>query len=332
MGQKPIARYAIAVLATGLALAVRVALEPTIGNRANFITIFPTVVAIAWRLGLGPALAALATGALGSTSFLLEPRHSLGIATLDDQIALGAFLLTGLFTALLAEAARAGRRRAEASAELALRRQHQLESVTDNTSVLLTQCNRDLRYVFVNRACEQFLGLPRDEIVGREIRAVLGDAAFEAIRSHVEKVLQGEVAEFETELPYAHAGTRFVHVRYVPDRGPGGDVCGWFASVTDVTDQKQAERVLREADRRKDEFLATLGHELRNPLAPIAQRACRCCRPRATPDPERRGRARHDRAPGAAARAADRRPARRQPHHPRQDRSCAASGSSYPWS
>jgi len=285
MGQKPFARYAIAVFATGLALAVRVALEPAIGNRANFITIFPTAVAVAWMLGLGPALAALATGALGSTFFLLEPRHSLGVATPDDQIALAAFLLIGLFTALLAEAARAGKRRAEASAELALRRQHQLESVTDNTSVVLTQCSRDLRYVFVNRACEQFLGLPRDEIVGQEIRSILGDAAFEAIRPHVEKVLQGEVVEFETELPYAHAGTRFVHGRYVPDRGPGGDVCGWFASVTDVTDQKRAERVLRDADRRKDEFLATLGHELRNPLAPIAN-AVQLLQAKGPPDPE----------------------------------------------
>ncbi|HEX2199194.1 MAG TPA: PAS domain S-box protein [Burkholderiales bacterium] len=37
----------------------------------------------------------------------------------------------------------------------------------------------------------------------------------------------------------------------------------------DITERKQAEEALREADRRKDEFLATLGHELRNPLAPI---------------------------------------------------------------
>ena len=39
--------------------------------------------------------------------------------------------------------------------------------------------------------------------------------------------------------------------------------------VKDVTDRRQAEDALRQADRRKDEFLATLAHELRNPLAPI---------------------------------------------------------------
>jgi PAS domain S-box-containing protein len=43
----------------------------------------------------------------------------------------------------------------------------------------------------------------------------------------------------------------------------------WMVTLTDITLIKRAERTLREADRRKDEFLAMLAHELRNPLAPI---------------------------------------------------------------
>ena len=48
-----------------------------------------------------------------------------------------------------------------------------------------------------------------------------------------------------------------------------GNVYGCVSVCVDITDRKLAERALREADRRKDEFLATLSHELRNPLAPI---------------------------------------------------------------
>ena len=52
-------------------------------------------------------------------------------------------------------------------------------------------------------------------------------------------------------------------------RDEGGQVTGYIGTVTDITERKRAEQALQEADRRKDEFLATLAHELRNPLAPI---------------------------------------------------------------
>jgi CheY-like chemotaxis protein/two-component sensor histidine kinase len=52
-------------------------------------------------------------------------------------------------------------------------------------------------------------------------------------------------------------------------RDDDGNIVRWFGTCTDIHDQKLAEESLREADRRKDEFLGMLSHELRNPLAPI---------------------------------------------------------------
>ena len=57
--------------------------------------------------------------------------------------------------------------------------------------------------------------------------------------------------------------------RAVPIRDEEGRIVRWFGTNTDVTEQRAAQEALKEADRRKDEFLATLAHELRNPLAPI---------------------------------------------------------------
>lgn len=57
--------------------------------------------------------------------------------------------------------------------------------------------------------------------------------------------------------------------RAVPVRNAQGEILTWFGTNTDITERREMEEALREADRRKDDFLAVLSHELRNPLAPI---------------------------------------------------------------
>ena len=57
--------------------------------------------------------------------------------------------------------------------------------------------------------------------------------------------------------------------RALPVRDATGQLVCWFGTNTDVTEQRAAEQRLREVDRRKNEFIAMLGHELRNPLAAI---------------------------------------------------------------
>jgi PAS domain S-box-containing protein len=69
-----------------------------------------------------------------------------------------------------------------------------------------------------------------------------------------------------------HAGTqayRHVEVRATPVLDEDGSVREWVGTCTDVHERIHAEQELRDANRRKDEFLATLAHELRNPLSPV---------------------------------------------------------------
>ena len=111
----------------------------------------------------------------------------------------------------------------------------------------LTHCSRDLRYLSANPAYAQWIGLPLEQIVGRPIMEVMGQAAFEIIRPRIERVLSGERVEYEDELPIA-GERKWIHAVYTPDRDASGNVVGWVASVTDITERKRIEEELKAAN------------------------------------------------------------------------------------
>jgi PAS domain S-box-containing protein len=80
----------------------------------------------------------------------------------------------------------------------------------------------------------------------------------------------GEVVRGEEIVRHRPSGrTRYRQFSCAPMRDVNGTITGAVAIARDITESKRAEEALREADRRKDEFLGMLSHELRNPLAPI---------------------------------------------------------------
>ena len=83
----------------------------------------------------------------------------------------------------------------------------------------------------------------------------------------------GKPYEVEYRVLTPEVGERVILARAVAVLEPDGTVREWVGMLSDVTESRRAEEVLREADRRKDEFLAMLAHELRNPLAPIRSSA-----------------------------------------------------------
>ncbi|UXI65851.1 PAS domain-containing hybrid sensor histidine kinase/response regulator [Tahibacter amnicola] len=86
-----------------------------------------------------------------------------------------------------------------------------------------------------------------------------------------QRALRGETVMPGLEMRHTDAdgSESWVRMSAAPLRDDDGDVVGACSVIQDVTLVKQAAQALHEADRRKDEFLATLAHELRNPLAPI---------------------------------------------------------------
>jgi PAS domain S-box-containing protein len=85
----------------------------------------------------------------------------------------------------------------------------------------------------------------------------------------LENQSRGEQTDKEYRVVRPDGSIRWVRDRAFPVKDAGGQFYRVVGIVDDFTERKLAEDALKEADRRKDEFLATLAHELRNPLAPI---------------------------------------------------------------
>ncbi len=131
-------------------------------------------------------------------------------------------------------------------AEEALRASEaELQTVINRTPFMLVRCSRDLRYRFISQAYAEWLGRPRDEVLGRTIAETVGDASFATLQPHIEKVLQGKSIDFECVMDFHAAGRRTVHIAYRPETDADGRVDGWIASLLDITARKRTEAELR---------------------------------------------------------------------------------------
>ncbi len=141
-------------------------------------------------------------------------------------------------------------------------RESLLSAVSDYAQIGLVVIDSDHRYRFVNSYYCEMQSLSEAEIIGKTVESVLG-AIYQEVRPRLERAFAGERLSFEIRLPRT-VGKSLDHwyaVAYQPFDDEHAGKCV-LSVIVDITERKSAEE-------RKDEFLAVLGHELRNPLAAI---------------------------------------------------------------
>jgi PAS domain S-box-containing protein len=155
-------------------------------------------------------------------------------------------------------------------AELALRESEaRFRSLADTAPVLIWVHDLD-GCEFVNREFLWFAGRTLEELSGSQWQALVHPEDLEGYLTEYARAA-AEPRPFETQARFRRSDGvyRWVKSKGVPRLTEDGTLLGYVGCSVDITDIKRSEEALREADQRKDEFLATLAHELRNPLAPI---------------------------------------------------------------
>ena len=279
--------YGLAVLALLFATLVRWLLDPYLNLFVPFPSYFVAVALVGLYGGLGPAVFTMIAGGLIADYLFMPMRGSELMSDQEHWVSLGFFYASAAVLIAMAEWLRSSKVQlasamATAERELAQRDQAEaavrgsqarLQAIIDNSPLVLYIKDTDGRYLLANRSylelfhttAAQLLGITDHDRFAKEVADPLRNNDLEVIRS-------GRAQEFEES-----ADIDGEHRTYTSTKFPLHDDTGRIYAVCgislDITDRKRQQEELLEIDRRKDQFLSMLAHELRNPLAPIVTAA-----------------------------------------------------------
>jgi PAS domain S-box-containing protein len=152
-----------------------------------------------------------------------------------------------------------------------------LAAIVDSSDDAIVSKTLEGRILTWNAGATRIFGYEADEVIGKPITIIIPPELHTEEERILEQLRQGKRLDHFDTVRVTKDGRRLaISLTVSPIRDVHGRVIGASKVARDVSDRKRAEQILqqseealREADRRKDEFLALLAHELRNPLAPI---------------------------------------------------------------
>lgn len=267
--------WLITILAVAVAAGARWLLDPYLGDQEPFIVFYVSVIVAAWAGGMRTALLATVLGLLLAFYIFVPPRYELAFNTPADQISCVLYLLVSFGFIGFSEAMLRARRHAD------LRREELRVTLASIGDAVITTDTTG-RVTYMNGAAESLTDWKLDEAVGkplREVSMLRDEQTDEQLPSlGIRALREGRVLGLThpTVLVSKDGNRRPIDETAAPIRDARSNIVGAVLVARDITDEREAEkkvygllRELRDADRKKDEFLAILAHELRGPLAPL---------------------------------------------------------------
>ncbi|NEZ03948.1 PAS domain-containing protein [Wenzhouxiangella sp. XN201] len=166
----------------------------------------------------------------------------------------------------------------------------------DALPILIAHVDEDFRIRFANNGYRHWFGLDADDLAGKPIVDVIGDAAFATLEPHFRTALGGRRSIYHGEMEYLHGPKRFIHGTYIPAFDEATRIDGFYIVVVDLSEQHHLRETLvqerlnaqREAQAHLlelshvtrvaalSEVAAGLAHEISQPLTAIAASAEAC--------------------------------------------------------
>jgi PAS domain S-box-containing protein len=260
-------RYGVATLAVGVALLVKLLLDPLTVQDTPFLLVFSAIIVSAWYGGLGPGLMATGMSVLATDYFFLYPKGALSGFSVEG-IDVATFVLEGVLVSVLTSSLRSARNRAQRSTLEARSHQESLRE-SEERFRLMVEGMKDYAIFMLdpggcittwNEGAERIEGYREEEILGRHFSSFYSEEDVE--RGHPEDVLRAALAEgryVEEGLKVREDGSRFWASAVITTlRDRKGNLKGFSMVVHDTTERKHADDVLR--------FLAESGATLSSSL------------------------------------------------------------------
>lgn len=127
-------------------------------------------------------------------------------------------------------------------------KEQELREVIDSIPTPMVYVDSGQRYRYVNDAFLNYVNGRRERIIGRQVREVLGPERHDALKPVLERVLAGETVTITRPIVYFDGRSRWMHIRYTPRRDATGRVLGYYATTSDIHEQKAVEEELRRAN------------------------------------------------------------------------------------